>query len=193
MIAAEDALERLQAGNRRFVADLGRLDILRSQTRRSELVGGQAPFAVILGCSDSRVPVEIIFDQGLGDLFVVRVAGNTVGNVCVGSVEYAVEHLDVPLVLVLGHQRCGVVETAASGDDIHHHLGSLVATAQVAIAKAKEKEGCVIDNAVKENVKLLIKRLETSSVVIHKKVEAGTLKIMGAYYSLDTGKVELVG
>src|SRR3984893_4878605 len=109
MISARDALERLREGNRRFVSGVRRSDMLASQTRRSELAAGQEPFAIILGCSDSRVPAEIVFDQGLGDLFVIRVAGNIVASSQVGSVEFAAERFGTPLVVVLGHSRCGAI------------------------------------------------------------------------------------
>src|SRR4249919_915041 len=109
MISALEALERLREGNRRFVSDVRSRDTLSSQTRRRELAAGQEPFAIILGCSDSRVPAEIIFDQGLGDLFVIRVAGNIVASSQVGSVEYAAEQFGTPLVVVLGHSRCGAI------------------------------------------------------------------------------------
>lgn len=188
---SKEALGKLMEGNNRFTFEIAKHP---NQTRNRifEIAKEQKPFAVVIGCSDSRIPPEIIFDQGLGDLFTIRVAGNTVGNVCIGSVEYAVEHLGIQLVMVLGHQRCGVLKAAASGDDVHHHLGSLVSTAKVAIEKAKGKKGCLIDNAVKENVKLLIKKLESDSEVIHKYIEDNRLKIVGAYYSLDTGRVEIL-
>src|SRR5215475_12728771 len=110
MISAREALERLREGNRRFVSGVQNQDTLASQTRRNELVEGQAPFAVILGCSDSRVPVEIVFDQGLGDLFVIRVAGNIVASSQVGSVEFAAERFGTRLVVVLGHSKCGAIK-----------------------------------------------------------------------------------
>ena len=109
MISAREALERLREGNRRFVSDVRSRDTLTSQTRRSELAAGQEPFAIILGCSDSRVPVEIVFDQGLGDLFVIRVAGNIVAPSQIGSVEFAAERFGTRLVVVLGHSRCGAI------------------------------------------------------------------------------------
>src|SRR5687768_6941675 len=109
MISAREALERLRTGNRRFASGVRSSDILASEARRSELAAGQEPFAIILGCSDSRVPAEIIFDQGLGDLFVIRVAGNIVASSQIGSVEFAAERFGTPLVVVLGHSRCGAV------------------------------------------------------------------------------------
>ena len=109
MISTREALERLREGNRRFVSGMRRNATLTNQTRRSELAAGQEPFAIILGCSDSRVPAEIVFDQGLGDLFVIRVAGNIVASSQIGSVEFAAERFSIPLVVVLGHSRCGAV------------------------------------------------------------------------------------
>src|SRR5213592_4880447 len=109
MISAREALERLRAGNRRFLSDVRSRDTFTNQARRDEVAAGQEPFAIVLGCSDSRVPAEIVFDQGLGDLFVIRVAGNIVASSQVGSVEFAAERFGTPLVVVLGHSRCGVV------------------------------------------------------------------------------------
>lgn len=188
---SDEALKELLDGNQRYV-DEKQSYPRQDKARRAEVAEDQNPFAVVIGCSDSRIPPEIIFDQGLGDLFVIRVAGNTVGNVCIGSVEYAVEHLGIQLVLILGHKRCGVVKTAASGDDVHHHLGSLVKTAKVAVEKAKGKEGCLIDNAVKENVKLLIEKLQSADHFISDYVKEGRVKIVGAYFDLDTGGVEII-
>ncbi len=188
---AQDALDRLKEGNQRFAEDKA-THPNQDLAQLKAVATTQKPFAVVIGCSDSRVIPEILFDQGLGDLFVIRVAGNTVGNVCIGSVEYAVEHLGVRLVMVLGHQNCGVVKTAASGDDVHHHLGSLVATTTEAVRRAEGKPGDLIDNAVKENVKLLMQKLDISSPVLHKaSVESG-LKIVGGYYNLDSGLVEMI-
>src|ERR671916_700570 len=110
MVTAQEALERLKEGNKRFVHHLRSAEVMLSQLRRGELVKGQNPFAIVLGCSDSRVPAEIVFDQGLGDLFVIRVAGNIVASSQVGSVEFAAERFGTPLVVVLGHSRCGAVE-----------------------------------------------------------------------------------
>src|SRR6516165_4165099 len=109
MISARQALDRLQEGNRRFVSGVRSIEVLANQTKRNELAAGQAPFAIILGCSDSRVPAEIVFDQGLGDLFVIRVAGNIVASSQIGSVEFAAEKFGTPLVVVLGHSQCGAI------------------------------------------------------------------------------------
>ncbi len=190
-ISAQEALDRLTEGNQRFV-DGRSIRPNQDLAHLKAVSHSQNPFAVIIGCSDSRVIPEILFDQGLGDLFVIRVAGNTVGNVCIGSVEYAVEHLGVRLVMVLGHKNCGVVKTAASGDDVHHHLGSLVATATEAVRRAEDQPGNLIDNAVKENVKLLIQKLDISSPVLHKAVTQNGLKIIGGYYDLNNGLMEMI-
>src|SRR5271157_2642032 len=112
MISAREALDRLKEGNRRFASDLRSRDLPTGQTRRRELAAGQEPFAIILGCSDSRVPAEIVFDQGLGDLFVIRVAGNIVAPSQIGSVEFAAERFGTRLVVVLGHSSCGAIEAA---------------------------------------------------------------------------------
>src|SRR5438445_4248959 len=131
MISAREALERLREGNRRFVSDVRSRDTLTSQVRRNELAAGQEPFAIILGCSDSRVPAEIVFDQGLGDLFVIRVAGNIVASSPIGSVEFAAERFSIPLVVVLGHSRCGAVlatleELMRSKENQSRNLRSIV-------------------------------------------------------------------
>src|SRR5881397_4271469 len=131
MISAPEALERLRDGNRRFVLDVRTGERITSQTRRNELAEGQEPFAIILGCSDSRVPAEIVFDQGLGDLFVIRVAGNIVASSQVGSVEFAAERFGTPLVVVLGHSQCGAVQAtleqlARPREDQSRNLRSIV-------------------------------------------------------------------
>lgn len=190
-VSADDALKLLLDGNKRFIKG----DMVHPHQvirRRSEIIHGQRPFAVVIGCSDSRVPPEILFDQGLGDIFVIRVAGTTVGSVCTGSLEFALEHLDVNLVMVMGHQYCGLIKTAAKGDDVHHHLGSLVKTASIAVENTKDMPGDPLENATKENVRLLIERLENNSPVIEDRIKSGKVKIVGCYYSLDTGAVDII-
>ncbi len=190
-VSADDALKLLLEGNQRFIKGeiINPHQVVR---RRKEIIHGQRPFAVIIGCSDSRVPPEILFDQGLGDLFIIRAAGVTVDNVCIGSLEFALEHLDVNLVIVLGHQYCGLIETAANGDDVHHHLGSLVKTASEAVEKTRCMPGDHLENATKENVRILIETLEKNSPTIEKYITGGKVKIVGCYYSLDTGKVDII-
>lgn len=185
---SKEALNKLLEGNQRFIqGTMGCKNSSIEQLR--EMANNHKPFAVVIGCSDSRVVPEIIFDQGLGELFVVRVAGNTVDNVCIGSVEYAVEHLNIPLVLVLGHTECGVFKTATSGDDVHHHLGSLVETAKKAVERIKDFEGCSLSNAIKENIHILVDKLQYSSPTIDKFIKEGKVEIRGALYDIKTGKI----
>jgi carbonic anhydrase len=157
--------------------------------RQHELAAGQSPEAVILSCSDSRVPPELVFDQGLGDLFVIRVAGNVPGNDEIGSIEYAADHLHTPVVVVLGHQKCGAVEAAVQGGEAHGHLGPLLAMIQPAVAQARKEQGDLMDNAVRHNVENVVQQLRHSTPVLGPMVDKGTLKILGGVYSLDTGKV----
>jgi len=158
--------------------------------RRAELTKSQHPFAIILGCSDSRVPPELVFDQGLGDLFVARVAGNVIDDHSLGSIEYAVDHLVVRLIVVLGHQRCGAVkaakETIAAKTEAPAHIQSLVTAIQPAVeATAKDD----LEATVEANVKNVTQALRSSTPVLKPKVDSGELKVVGAYYSLDTGSV----
>jgi carbonic anhydrase len=158
--------------------------------RREELAKSQHPFAVVLGCSDSRVPPEIVFDQGLGDLFVLRVAGNVVDDHSLGSIEYAVDHLTVRLIVVLGHQRCGAVkaakETIAAKGEAPAHIQSLVTAIQPAVEATVQGD---LEATVRENVKNVVQALRSSAPVLKAKVDSGELKVVGAYYSLDTGSV----
>lgn len=190
-ISAEEALKLLKEGNERFVKGESKHP---NQTvdYREHLESSQRPHAVVIGCSDSRVPPEVIFDCGLGDIFVVRVAGTTVGNVCTGSLEFALEHLNVKLVIVLGHENCGLITKAAEGEDFHHHLGSLVQTAKLAVSNTKDKPGDPVENATKENVRLLIDRLDDMSPVIDEHYKSGKVKMIAAYYNLKSGKVDFM-
>ncbi len=158
--------------------------------RREELTKSQHPFAIVVGCSDSRVPPEIVFDQGLGDLFVVRVAGNVIDDHSLGSVEYAVDHLVVRLVVVLGHQRCGAVkaakETIAAKTKAPAHIQSLVTAIQPAVEATVKDD---LEATVEANVKNVTQALRSSVPILKPKVDSGELKVVGAYYSLDTGSV----
>src|SRR5438105_12682909 len=158
--------------------------------RRAELTKSQHPFAVVVGCSDSRVPPEIVFDQGLGDLFVVREAGNVIDDHSLGSIEYAVDHLAVRLVVVLGHQRCGAVkaakETIAAKTEAPAHIQSLVTAIQPAVAATAQGD---LEATVREEGKNVVQALRSSAPVLKAKVDSGELKVVGAYYSLDTGSV----
>jgi len=193
---AGEALERLLTGNRRFATGAPTFPN-QTPARRQELVAGQKPFAAILGCSDSRVPPEIIFDQGLGDLFVVRVAGDIVDNASLGSLEYAVEHLGVPLILVLGHSGCGAVQAAVAGGAHEGSIHVLVAAIEPAVEVARLEPGPLLENAVRANVQLVVRQLRSAGPVLapsesHDKPLAGDLQILGALYDLASGVVTIL-
>ena len=157
--------------------------------RQMELVGSQHPEAEILSCSDSRVPPEIIFDQGLGDLFVVRVAGNVASDTEIGSLEYGAEHLHIPLLVVLGHESCGAVTAAAGAGEPEGHIVTLVDLIKPAVEKSRGLTGDLISNSVKANVQMVVQKLRSSTPILSKLVAEGKLKIVGGVYSLETGKV----
>ena len=200
MESALEALKRLQDGNRRFVSDVQGRGALASQTRRSELVAEQNPFAIILGCSDSRVPAEIIFDQGLGDLFVIRVAGNVVAPSQIGSVEYAVEQYGTPLVLVLGHSMCGAVQAALQ--DLNRpterrspNLHSIVSRIQPAVqalldADKVEHSDDLLQHAVRANIRTSVEGLSHGSEIIENLISSNKLRVVGAEYSIETGIID---
>ena len=162
----------------------------QTAARQRELAGGQHPHATILSCADSRVAPEIILDQGLGDLFDVRVAGNVAGDTELASIEYAVAHLHTPLVVVMGHQQCGAVTAAAEAGEGEGHLPTLLAMIRPAIERARPQSGDLIANAVRINVVNAVRQLRASTPVLSAFVARGELTIVGAVYSLDTGKVE---
>ncbi|MGI9309617.1 MAG: carbonic anhydrase [Gammaproteobacteria bacterium] len=200
MISAQDALDRLRAGNERFVAGNSAVDASRSQTRRKELTKGQEPFAIVLGCADSRVPVEKVFDQGLGDLFVVRVAGNVVAPSQIGSIEFAAEHFGTQLVVVLGHTNCGAVaatiaETLKPSANCSPGLLSIVERIQPTVApllseKSVQQEADLLNKAVRANVVASVSQLSDSSEVLQQLIGRSALLVVGAEYSLDTGVVD---
>ncbi|MCG8371482.1 MAG: carbonic anhydrase [Proteobacteria bacterium] len=191
MIPASEALERLRDGNRRFVG--GKLTSATSvnQAKRLELAAGQQPFAAIVACSDSRVPVELLFDQGPGDLFVIRVAGNIAAPSQIGSVEYAAAHLGTRLVVVLGHSNCGAVDAAMQEVAKRQSLQSPNLRAIVdRIRPALEPLGDVtLHDAVIANVRRSVDRLKRGSQVLERMTEAGELKVVGAEYSIESGEV----
>ena len=192
-ITPELALQQLMEGNLRY-AQGNASHPHQSPERRAELISGQQPFAVILGCSDSRIPPELIFDQGLGDVFVIRTAGEVVDNASLASIEYAVEHLDVPLVVVLGHDSCGAVTAAVQGGETEGHLGSLMDFIRPAVEQAREAgEGSdLLNGSIDNNVFNIVEALKSSQPVLSEKVEAGELMILGARYRLDSGLVEIL-
>lgn len=192
---ADEALKELKEGNERFVKGK-ELSPTRGLKRVKEVSSGQKPEAVILSCADSRVPPEILFDEGIGDLFVVRVAGNVSEPATNGSIEYAAEHLGVPLIVVLGHKKCGAVkataEVLASGGHAEGNIGELVKeiTPAVEAAKANPGKRGLVDDAVYANAELVAKQLLSESPVLTHLAHAGKIKIVTAIYDLDTGKVE---
>jgi carbonic anhydrase len=192
-VNADEALKLLQAGNQRY-AD-GKLNSVtpeEMERRRAELVQGQKPFAVVVCCSDSRVGPEIIFDQELGNLFVVRTAGEVLDAAGIGSIEYAVAHLGSPLVLVLGHQHCGAVAAAVAEAKEPGHIAAIVKAIGPAVERTRGLKGDPLENAIRANVQDIAARLRTTGPILAAKVNAGSLKVIGATLSLSTGKVELV-
>jgi carbonic anhydrase len=199
MISASEALKRLREGNRRFVSDLRSSAALANQTRRRELAEGQEPFAIILGCSDSRVPAEIVFDQGLGDLFVIRVAGNVVASSQIGSVEFAAERFGTPLVVVLGHSSCGAVlatleELMRPREKQSRNLRSIVDRIRPAVegllaTELKDDSEALVRHAVRANIRASANQLRHGSEVLEELIQRGRVLVVGAEYSLETGVV----
>jgi carbonic anhydrase len=185
---ADEALAALKAGNARYVAAKCEAPH-RDAACRAKLATGQAPFAVVLGCSDSRVPPEILFDQGMGDLFIVRTAGNVVDDVVLGSIEYAAEHLGAPLVVVLGHERCGAVKAAVKGGEAPGHIGALVKAIKPSVDAVKGKTGDPAENSMAANAAAMAKEIRSSAPILAKLVEEGKLKVVAARYDLDSGEV----
>jgi len=198
MISATKALERLQQGNRRFLSDEGGRS--NTFTQHDKLVSGQEPFAINLGCSDSRVPAEIVFDQGIGDLFVIRVAGNIVAPSQIGSVEFAAERFGTRLVVVLGHSRCGAVlatlqELEQPEDTRSPNLRSIVDRIRPAVEGLVEPNAgrdadIIVQQAVRANIQASVNHLKHGSKILEQFVRDDGLLIIGAEYSLDTGLVE---
>jgi carbonic anhydrase len=197
-ITADEALDKLLAGNRNFVAN--RLAIMESNwpAVRRELAAGQKPYAIILSCSDSRVPPEIIFDKGLGEIFVVRVAGNIPDPIVLGSIEYAAEHFGSPLIVVLGHKRCGAVSAAVDAEGRPGgNIGAIIKTIAPAVKQArKDSPGAtkseLVEPAIDNNIKLVAKSLVKQSPVIRSFVNEGKIRIVGAKYDLDDGTVKVL-
>jgi len=194
MEKGSDPISTLLEGNKRCAeGEQAKKDI--GETRRAELTKGQHPFAVVISCSDSRVPPELIFDQGLGDIFVVRVAGNVIDPVVLGSIEYGVEHLHAPLLLVLGHESCGAVKAAIElKGNPEGNIGAILKKIVPAVNTAKREtkdEGELLHKAVHENIRNSYKDVMKSKIVNHL-VKEGKLKVAAAEYYLGTGKVEVL-
>jgi len=192
-ITAEEALQKLLEGNARFASgNSSHPD--QSLERRAELLSGQQPFAVVVSCSDSRVAPEVLFDQGLGDIFVIRTAGQVMDNASLGSIEYAVEHLGTPLIVVLGHDSCGAVSATVQGGEAPGHLGSIVEFIEPAVNEARQdgSESTVLNSSIDNNVKNIVDLLKSSEPILSEKVESNELTITGARYHLDSGEVEIL-
>jgi carbonic anhydrase len=199
VISAREALERLRDGNRRFASDARGGDSVVSQARRIELAASQEPFAIVLGCSDSRVPAEIVFDQGLGDLFVIRVAGNVVASSQVGSVEFAAARYGTRLVVVLGHSRCGAVlatlEELQQPTAQSRHLRSIVDRVRPSVeallaTQLRHEPEALVRQAVRANIRVSANHLRHGSEVLEQLIQGEGLLVVGAEYSLETGIVE---
>jgi carbonic anhydrase len=191
MSAQELALEKLMEGNNRYQV-INQTYPHQTVDRRQTLLNSQKPFAVILSCADSRVPPELIFDQGLGDLFVIRVAGYVVDDVVLASVEFAITMLDAPLVMILGHTQCGAVEATISGGKLPGSLSKLAAAIERAVASSKEQPGDLLDNAIKTNAIMTAEQLLTRSPLLKQAAADDQIKIVAALYKLDTSSVELL-
>ncbi len=185
----DEVIKRLKDGNSRFVAD--KLDgKLQDSSRRDSLTGGQNPYAIILSCADSRVVPELAFDVGLGEIFVIRVAGNVANSSSIASIEYAVAHIGTQVIIVLGHESCGAVTAAVGGGDNGYNLNHLLSHITPAIAASED--GASVNDVVKKNAELTAKELASRSSIIGDAVEAGKVKIIPAYYHLGSGQVELL-
>jgi carbonic anhydrase len=185
------ALRQLLEGNQRYVeAKLAHPN--QTLARLTEVAAGQAPFAAVLGCADSRVPPEIIFDRGLGDLFIVRGAGNFADDMAIGSLEFAVTALGVPMIFVLGHERCGAVQAAVGGIAPTGSVGNLIRAIQPAVERTRGMEGDPVENAATANVQIVVENLRNTGPILAEKVKKGELLIVGGKYDLDTGVVTQV-
>jgi carbonic anhydrase len=192
-LGADEALKQLLEGNKRYASGHAKSPN-RNATRRAELASAQHPIAVVVSCSDSRVPPELLFDQGFGDIFVVRTAGNIVDSIELGSIEYAVDHLGTKLIVVLGHERCGAVTAALQGGEAPGNIKSVVEAIKPAVEKGKALHtghGEVLDSCIRSNVKQVAEKIRKTAPILSEKVEDGMLKVVGAYYDLDSGIVDM--
>ncbi|MGV8073295.1 MAG: carbonic anhydrase [Syntrophobacteraceae bacterium] len=196
-ISPDEAMKKLKEGNTRYASG-SLMHPNQDQARRSATVPGQQPFASILACSDSRVPVEIIFDSGIGDIFVIRVAGNVADVGETASIEYGVDHLATPILVILGHSCCGAVTAVVQKAELHGSIPRLAALIEPAVAKARamrpEPAGdALILEATKINMWMVIEDLFRKSEAVRKRVKAGGLKVVGAFYDIESGKVDWMG
>jgi carbonic anhydrase len=202
VISAKEALERLREGNRRFAAGVRSFEGELSPARRQDLVAGQEPFAIVLGCSDSRVPAELVFDQGLGDLFVIRVAGNIVAPSQVGSVEFAATRFGTRLVVVLGHSQCGAIlatldELRRPAENQSRNLRSIVDRVRPSVeallaTDLRRNTDALVREAVRANVRASVDHLRHGSEILERLIAQEGLAVVGAEYSLETGRVDFL-
>lgn len=197
-VTADEALRKLQDGNKRYVGNQLNTCKESSAAKRESLAKGQKPYAIILSCSDSRVPPEIIFDKTLGEIFVIRVAGNIPDAIVLGSIEYAVEHIGSPLIMILGHERCGAVTAAVQAKSaVEGNIGAIVKTIAPAVVQAKKEakgksDAELVEAAVNASVRLVARNVVKQSLIIAKLVKEGKVKILTAKYDLDDGIVSLL-
>jgi carbonic anhydrase len=190
---ADEVLQRLMEGNLRYSTNRA-TDLNESAVRRIEIAKAQRPFAAIFGCVDSRVPPEIIFDHGLGDLFVIRTAGHIIDRAVLGSIEFGIVELTIPLIMVLGHERCGAVKATIEAIEQHqdapNQIDMLVDSIRPAVERARSQPGDLLENAVQANIELTVSRLKASPILAEA-IQKGRLEVVGARYDLDTGTVAL--
>lgn len=189
--SGDKALQDLIAGNERFIAG-NTIHPNQSPDIREELARGQSPKVAVIGCADSRVSPEIVFDQGLGDLFVTRVAGNVANDMILGSLEFAVERFGVELIVVLGHERCGAISAAVQGGTAPGHIGSIVEAIAPAVAKTNELDRNRVSDVAKENVRIVVGQVESAAPILNERVKDGRLKVVGAFYHVGSGAVEII-
>lgn len=197
-VTADQALQRLKDGNARYVSDTRTYPNQKQEARTLNATKGQHPWATVLSCADSRVPVEHIFDAGIGDLFIIRVAGNVADTDETGTIEYGAEHLKSPLVVVLGHTKCGAVTAVCKGDHVTPNIAKLVDNVVPAVEKAKKEKGTtvnddVINQAIKNNVFQAIEDMVKNSETMTELASKGEVKIVGAIYNIETGAIEWLG
>ncbi|BDI16225.1 carbonic anhydrase [Nostoc cf. commune SO-36] len=190
-VSSNEAIRRLLDGNQRFIEQKRKYPD-QSLERLRLVAKAQYPFAAILGCADSRVPAEIVFDQGLGDLFVVRVAGNVVSDTVIGSLEYSTAVLGSQLIMVLGHRRCGAVAEAIKNEPLPGRIGLIIEGIKPSVEKVKFRTGDNMQDAVIANIQYQTEKLQESSTILAKLLREGKLKIVGACYDIDTGKINII-
>lgn len=197
-VTADEALTKLQEGNARYVGGASVYPRQDATRRHETATGGQHPFAVVLACADSRVPVETLFDQGVGDIFTVRVAGNVAATDEIGSIEYAAEHLGTPLVMVLAHSKCGAVTAVVKNEPVTDNIRKMVAPIVPAVAAVKNRFvptdiNEVINRSIEANMWQAVSDIHTKSPLLKKLAAEGKIKVVGALYDIDTGKVHFFG